>query len=160
MLEPYEDWRLPAEERARDLAQQMTIEQIAGLMLYSGHQAIPAGESRFAAATYQGKPFSQSGVAPWTLTDQQKEFLEKDNLRHILITSVQDPATAARWNNEMQAFVEGIGLGIPGNTSSDPPPAIQDRQPVIPKLNSMQAQADKSPYGPTDWAWPPLLILN
>lgn len=40
-LHPYEDWRLPAEERARDLAARMTIEQIAGLMLYSSHQSVP-----------------------------------------------------------------------------------------------------------------------
>ena len=41
-LDKYEDWRLPAEDRAKDLASKMTIEQIAGLMLYSGHQSIPA----------------------------------------------------------------------------------------------------------------------
>ena len=40
-LDKYEDWRLSADERARDLAAQMTIEQIAGLMLYSRHQPIP-----------------------------------------------------------------------------------------------------------------------
>ena len=39
-LDPYEDWRLPVEERIRDLAGRMTIEQIAGLMLYSRHQAV------------------------------------------------------------------------------------------------------------------------
>jgi beta-glucosidase len=33
---------------------------------------------------------------------------------------VQTPAVAAEWNNNMQTLVEGIGLGIPANTSSDP----------------------------------------
>ena len=42
-LDKYEDWRLSWDERAKDLAGQMTIEQIAGLMLYSRHQSIPAG---------------------------------------------------------------------------------------------------------------------
>jgi beta-glucosidase len=37
-----------------------------------------------------------------------------------LITSVESPGVAAQWNNNMQALLEGIGLGIPGNTSSDP----------------------------------------
>ena len=32
-LDKYEDWRLPVEERAKDLASQMSLEQIAGLML-------------------------------------------------------------------------------------------------------------------------------
>src|SRR5678810_430916 len=34
-LDKYEDWRLPVEERAKDLATKMSVEQIAGLMLYS-----------------------------------------------------------------------------------------------------------------------------
>ena len=34
-LYPYEDWRLPVEQRASDLASRMSVEQIAGLMLYS-----------------------------------------------------------------------------------------------------------------------------
>ena len=34
----YEDWRLPYAERAQDLASKLSIEQIAGLMLYSAHQ--------------------------------------------------------------------------------------------------------------------------
>ncbi|MEP6845951.1 MAG: hypothetical protein ABI861_08100, partial [Panacibacter sp.] len=40
-LDKYEDWRLPADVRAKDLAAQMSVEQIAGLMLYSRHQPIP-----------------------------------------------------------------------------------------------------------------------
>ena len=34
-LDKYEDWRLPVDVRAKDLATQLSIEQIAGLMLYS-----------------------------------------------------------------------------------------------------------------------------
>src|ERR687897_1450778 len=41
-LDKYEDWRLSADERAKDLASKMSVEQIAGLMLYSRHQAVPA----------------------------------------------------------------------------------------------------------------------
>lgn len=119
-LDKYEDWRLPALERVKDLASQMTVEQIAGLMLYSSHQAIPAGGRGFFAGTYDGKPFSESGAKPSDLSDSQKEFLTNDNLRHVLITSVESPAVAAEWNNNAQALVEGIGLGIPVNISSDP----------------------------------------
>lgn len=121
-LDIYEDWRKPVDERAKDLASKMTVEQIAGLMLYSGHQAIPAqgGRSPFGATTYNGKPFTESGAKASDLSDNQIKFLTEDNLRHVLITSVQSPGVAAQWNNNMQALVEGIGLGIPGNTSSDP----------------------------------------
>jgi beta-glucosidase len=119
-LDPYEDWRLPVDVRAKDLAQKMSVEQIAGLMLYSAHQAIPAAPRGFGAATYNGKPFPESGAQPSDLTDQQKKFLAEDNLRHVLVTRVQSPEIAAQWNNNVQAFVEGLGLGIPANNSSDP----------------------------------------
>lgn len=119
-LDPYEDWRLPADERAKDLASKMSVEQIAGLMLYSAHQSIPAGEGGFRGGTYDGSPLSQSNAVASDLTDQQKQFLRDDNLRHVLITSVESPAAAAEWNNNAQAFAEGLGLGIPMNTSSDP----------------------------------------
>ena len=119
-LDKYEDWRLPTDERAKDLSAKMSIEQIAGLMLYSAHQAIPAREAGFGRGTYNGKTLKESGGLPSDLSDQQKEFLTKDQLRHVLITTVASPEVAATWNNNAQALVEGNGLGIPVNTSSDP----------------------------------------
>ena len=118
-LDPYEDWRLPVSERAADLASRMSVEQIAGLMLYSGHQRIPGGGFG-SGGTYGGKSLEESGAASSDLTDQQKAFLTDDNLRHVLMTSVESPAVAAQWNNNVQALVEGLGLGIPANNSSDP----------------------------------------
>lgn len=119
-LDAYEDWRLPVEVRAKDLASHMSIDQIAGLMLYSRHQPIPAAAGGPFAGTYGGKIFAQSGAKASDLSDQQKTFLTNDNLRHVLITSVQSPEVAAEWNNNAQALVEGIGMGIPINSSSDP----------------------------------------
>jgi beta-glucosidase len=119
-LDPYEDWRLDFEVRANDLASKMTIEQIAGLMLYSQHQAIPARPRGFGAGTYEGKPLSESGLPSSAISDQQRKFLIDDNLRHVLITSVESPEIAGQWNNNVQALVEGSGLGIPANNSSDP----------------------------------------
>ena len=119
-LDPYEDWRLSVDERATDLAKRMSVEQIAGLMLYSAHQAVPAASRGRRPSTYGGKPYETSGARPWDLSDQQKDFLTKDDLRHVLITTVESPEVAARWSNNVQALVEGIGLGIPANNSSDP----------------------------------------
>ncbi len=119
-LDAYEDWRQPVDERAKDLASRMSVEQIAGLMLYSGHQSIPIMGNGFFSGTYNEKAFPESGAKASDLTDQQKKFLTEDNLRHVLITSVESPAVAAEWNNNEQAFVEGLGLGIPANNSSDP----------------------------------------
>ena len=97
-VDVYEDWRKDELTRAKDLASQLSIEEIAGMMLYSGHQAINGPE----------------------ITESQKKFLEEDNLRAVLMTRVSSPADAARWNNNVQAFVEGLGHGVPANNSSDP----------------------------------------
>jgi len=120
VLDPYEDWRLPARKRAEDLAARMSVEEISGLMLYSSHQAVPGSAYGFGGATYDGKPWAESGAEAWALTDQQKRFLTEDNLRAVLVTTVQSPEVAARWNNAVQSLTESIGLGIPANNSSDP----------------------------------------
>jgi beta-glucosidase len=119
-LLPYEDWRLDAGTRAIDLARRLSIDEIAGLMLYSSHQMIPAIPFGPFKATYDGKGFDDSGKKAFELTDQQKEFLTKDNIRHVLVLKLQDAITAARWNNEMQKLAESLPFGIPINTSSDP----------------------------------------
>ncbi len=119
-LDKYEDWRLPVDERAKDLASKMSIEQIAGLMLYSGHQSVPAPADGFRAGKYNGMLYKESGAKASDLTDQQKKFLKDDNLRHVLVTTVESPAIAAQWSNNIQAYIEGLGLGIPANNSTDP----------------------------------------
>lgn len=97
-LDPYEDWRLPAERRAADLAAKMSVEQICGLMIYSRSQRIPVD----------------------TLTQAQRTFLEKDRVRHVLVSDVASPGVAASWANKVQAFCEAQPLGIPANNSTDP----------------------------------------
>lgn len=119
-LDKYEDWRLPSSERAKDLASQLSLEEIAGLMLYSSHQTLPALEDGKKRGTYNGKPFSKSYASPEDLTDQQLKFIIEDKVRHILITKVQSPYVAAEWNNKVQTLCESLGHGIPANNSSDP----------------------------------------
>lgn len=121
-LVPYEDWRLSYEERAKDLAARISIEDIAGLMLYSAHQMVPAVGPRAAVfgGTYGGKKYEESGAAPWDLTDQQKKFITEDKVRHVLVTGLESTETAVRWNNKLQALAESQGFGIPANNSTDP----------------------------------------
>lgn len=123
LLDIYEDWRKTPQERATDLAEQLSVEEIAGLMLYSAHQAVPAGGragAKMMTNTYNGTSLEESGLQSYDLTDQQKKFLKEDNLRAVLVTQVESPEVAARWNNNVQAFVESFGHGIPANNSSDP----------------------------------------
>ena len=98
-LLPYEDWRLSPDKCAADLANRLSIEEIAGLMLYSAHQAVPAQSE---------------------LNEEQIHFLKEDGIRHVLMTTYDTPAASAKWNNNMQSLVEGLGHGIPVNISSDP----------------------------------------
>lgn len=135
VLDAYEDWRLPMEERAADLAKKLSVEEIAGLMLYSQHQMITMGMGMFAELAKQVTDDSAESSGDlanfylntsdtrehaWDLSEAQKAFLKDDYVRHVLIASVDDAPTAAKWNNNAQAFVEGIGHGVPINTSSDP----------------------------------------
>lgn len=192
MLDPYEDWRLTPAERAEDLAGRLSVNEIAGLLLVSNHQAVPS-EGRgtvkpeveltdaqkelmrkptfvralrnfFQAAwngepypttidmseltpeekqylsdektitafvaymmertgsvqSYNGTSFKASGAHPWDMTDQQKQFLGEGHLRGMLVTSVESPEVAARWNNTVQAYAEGMGQGVPVTIHSDP----------------------------------------
>lgn len=123
VLDPYEDWRLPQEERIKDLVQRMSVEDIGGLMLYSSHLAVSSKQDAFSqmfGGNYDGLPFAESEAEIWQLSDQQKTIIAEDRIRHLLLTVVDDGETAAKWNNQIQALCEGNGLGIPANISSDP----------------------------------------
>lgn len=98
LLDQYEDWRLDSQTRATDLASQLSVESIAGLTLFSSHQSAISAE----------------------LTEEQETFLS-EGLRSVLNANPNaSTEDTALWNNAMQAFVEGDGIGIPVNTSSDP----------------------------------------
>ncbi len=114
-LLPYEDWRLPAEERARDLASRLSIGEIAGLMLYSPQVKLPMPND-----TYNGVAFAESGKNADDLSDGHIRCLLDDNVRHLLVSTFPTPEIAAKWNNKVQALIEGHTHGIPANNSSDP----------------------------------------
>jgi len=118
-LLPYEDWRLSKEERAKDLAARLSLEQIAGLMLWSPHQMVPFLPGGPFKGHYNGGDY-QPGMDPAALTDEQKHFVENEKIRNILITTTQSAETAARWNNHLQQLAEASPLGIPVCISSDP----------------------------------------
>ena len=107
-LDPYEDWRNTLEDRSVNLAGMMTAQEIAGLMLFSGHQN-------------QWFPNAPNRNDPTNPLQAQTVFLANDDLRHVLIAGTGNFGTIhAGWNNNTQAMVESFGLGIPNNNSSDP----------------------------------------
>ena len=95
-LDIYEDWRMAPEDRAADLASQISIEHIAGLMLYSSHTRIPQqSKSKPMSFTYGGKPFAQSEADSADICDQLRKAIIEDNLRHVLFTQIASPGLAA-----------------------------------------------------------------
>ena len=89
-------------------------------MLYSPHQAVPPMPFGPFRGTYGGKAYEESGELPHALSDQQKKFMEEEHIRHILMITVQNAETAAKWSNALQARAEALPHGIPVNISSDP----------------------------------------
>lgn len=101
-LDKWEDWRLASEDRAADLASQLSKEQIAGLMLFSSHERSPA-----------------DGI-----TDAQKEYMTDSRLRNVLNAGPNDVDANVTWSNQLQAFAETLASDdepyVPVNFSSDP----------------------------------------
>ena len=135
-LLPYEDWRLSDEERAADLAGRLSIEEIAGLMLYSPHQAVPPMPGGPFQGTFDGKTYLESGKEPYAISDQQKEFLEDEHIRHILLTNVESPEISAKWSNELQKRQRHCRMVF---RSTSPP--IRGTEQRIPARSSRAAEA-------------------
>jgi beta-glucosidase len=119
-LLPYEDWRLTPDERAKDLAGRLSIEEIAGLMLYSPHQMVPFRPGMPFVGHYDGKVFEDGVTDPSAVSDEQKELICKEHIRSVLIMLTESAETTAKWNNNMQAMAEQEPWGIPVSFSSDP----------------------------------------
>lgn len=119
-LLPYEDWRLPCEVRAEDLAGRLSPEQIAGLMLWSPHQLVPFVPGLPFIGHYDGGSFIPGVTDPAALTDEQKLFVTREHLRNFLLVVTESAETAARWNNRLQSLAESSPLGIPVCISTDP----------------------------------------
>ncbi|MFV0634265.1 glycoside hydrolase family 3 N-terminal domain-containing protein [Demequina sp.] len=101
-LDTWEDWREESTVRAEAVASEMSIEQIAGLTLFSSHESSP-GDG---------------------LTDPQKTYLSESHLRAVLNAAGSDADATVPWVNEMQAYVETLAAEgtpyVPVNFASDP----------------------------------------
>ena len=94
-LLPYEDWWLPCETRAKDLAGRLSLEQIAGLMLWSPHQLVPFVPGMPFKGHYGGGDFIPGTTDPAALTDEQKKFVAEEHLRNFLLVTTESAETAA-----------------------------------------------------------------
>ncbi len=121
-LVPYEDWRLPPEERAKDLATRLSVEELAGLMPFSKMIMVPNMTDQIlhgTAHTYRGRPFVE-GMDPAEVSDQTISMVQKDHIRHFSVAGCQSKEAMMEWNNRLQAVSESERFGIPCVKGSDP----------------------------------------
>jgi beta-glucosidase len=111
-LDPYEDARLPVEDRVADLLDRMTLEEKAAQLFHQGLLVPDDG-------AVGEEPEGFSPVATRALVAEQ-------GLTHFNIYWAPGPVTLAEWHNRMQEAAEATRLGIPVTISSDPRNGLGD----------------------------------
>lgn len=133
-LDRYEDWRLPAEARIKDLLSRMTLEEKIGFMIISTTRM--AGDFAFQANA--PKAAITSGFNEEDLVQTMNMFTRKPlpnptmsaagttravltyHLRHFILRANTDARKMAEWSNNLQALSESSRLGIPSIVASNP----------------------------------------
>ncbi|MFL5579179.1 MAG: glycoside hydrolase family 3 protein [Gemmatimonadaceae bacterium] len=107
-LDPYEDWRLSPDARARDLVTRMTLEEKAGTMMH--------GTARSRGGFGPPPP----GVAPGYDADANRALVDSMKVTSMITRLGGEPSFVAAQNNALQEIAEGGRLGIPLTISTDP----------------------------------------
>jgi beta-glucosidase len=105
-LDPYEDWRLPAEVRAADLVQKLSLEELAGLMV---HGTLPSIG-----------PLGSIGVGEEYDLATIRQMINEEHVNTFITRLNTSAEIFAKQNNEVQAIAESSRWGIPVIISSDP----------------------------------------
>ncbi len=114
-LEPYEDWRLPAEARAADLVKRMSLEEKAGLMMHGSLRA-----KVDPAAGADGKVLAGIGRGAAYDLEDARELIAGKKVTTMITRLAAGPAAMAAENNKLQAVAAGERWGIPLTISTDP----------------------------------------
>ncbi|MDX2268291.1 MAG: glycoside hydrolase family 3 N-terminal domain-containing protein [Bryobacter sp.] len=109
-LDPYEDWRLSSEARARDLVARMTLEEKAGLMVGPSLNPGPEGKPS-EQPTYGRNPFNPGPVQ--LVSPATEQALHQLHLVQFIIRANLPPRQMATWLNAVQEVAERTRLGIP-----------------------------------------------
>ncbi|MFF9540590.1 glycoside hydrolase family 3 protein, partial [Streptomyces sp. NPDC014724] len=100
-MEPYEDPRLPVEDRVEDLLGRMTLAEKAALMCHG--RMVTGPDPRIPIPMPTGA-----------------ELITERGVTHFAMMAVPDARTMAEWNNHVQDLAAAGRLGIPVTLSSDP----------------------------------------
>jgi beta-glucosidase len=133
-LDPYEDWRLPVDQRINDLIAQMTLEEKVGFMLISTTRL--AGDFAFQPGAPKGEITSgfneEDLIQPNNMFTRQPletplmsasgttKGVKERHLRHFILRANTNAEIMAEWSNNLQALCEDTRLGIPAIVASNP----------------------------------------
>ena len=133
-VDTYEDWRLSAEERSKDLLAQLSLEQKVGFMLISTTRL----KNDWSFEAPKNKDPITGDFNENDLVATQNMFTRKPlptpimnaagttkavtqfHLRHFILRANVSARTTAEWANKLQALCESDGLGIPAIVASNP----------------------------------------
>ncbi len=107
-LDPYEDWRLPVEQRVADLVGRMTLEEKAGMMLIDSLSAGVGGQVPEAAANF----IRNQKMTRFILRNSVTAKPDGRPGRGFGGAQVT-PREAAQFTNAIQELAEATRLGIP-----------------------------------------------
>ncbi|WP_226938965.1 glycoside hydrolase family 3 protein [Janthinobacterium sp. FT14W] len=105
-VDPYEDWRLPAEARADDLLSRMSLDEKAGLMMHGTAPTVsdPSGIGL-------GGAYDLAAL---------QDLVVKQYVNTFITRMAGDTANMADQYNKLQALSETSRHGIPVSISTDP----------------------------------------
>lgn len=106
-LDVYEDWRETPKARATDLVRQMSLEDMAGVMV---HGTLPSA----------GGPNAAIGMGSGYDFDKAKQFIEGKRINTFITRLGGDPGLIAESANRLQEIAESTRFGIPLTISTDP----------------------------------------
>ena len=104
-LDPYEDPRLPVDQRVDDLLAQLTLAEKAGLM-FQQFAAHVVDEQTLLAEDLRQTPVGH--------------MVAGLHMNHFNFPGIADPRLAAEWHNRVQRLAESTRLGMPVTFASDP----------------------------------------
>ena len=106
VLSPYEDHRLSADARTKDLLNKMTMAEKVGVMMHGTAQSIG--------------PLGVMGVGAEYNQHANQQLISEHKINHLITRLDNKPKEFAKQNNALQHIAADTRLGIPVTISTDP----------------------------------------
>ncbi|MSS78373.1 glycoside hydrolase family 3 protein [Anaerococcus sp. WCA-380-WT-2B] len=121
-LDPYEDWRLSPEERAKDLVKRMTLEEKCGNMMIKSQKMGLSQEDK--SKTSHDGILDEEVFYDQTIFIGQKNYgttghIKDLHLRHFILRDNFNEVEIAKWVNTINEVCESTRLGIPAIIASN-----------------------------------------